>query len=156
MQILDGNDPRVKKFLGRVREWLKDFAHMNDLLPGHMASDGNLLVCLEIALDEFNKFSMPPTSFGLENFPSYAMLVYGTTIHVLISEALLQMRNRLNYTDGGLTIADSDKAGDYMSAVQALRGMYNAQKNDLKMFLNAEQAYGDGVPSEYATVDFFY
>jgi len=156
VQIVDGNSPRVKKFLGRVRSWMKDFSHKNELLADRMADDENLLVCLEMALDEFNKFSMPPTNFGLEDFPSYALLVYGTTIHALISEAMLQMRNRLNYTDGGITVATSDKAGDYMSAVQALRAMYTAQKTDLKMFLNAEQAYGDGIPSEYATVDFFY
>ena len=64
MQLLNGNDPRVKKFIGRVRSWMKDFAHLNDLLPDRMASDGNLLVCLELAMDEFNKFSMPPTSFS--------------------------------------------------------------------------------------------
>jgi len=156
VQLVDGNSPRVKTFLGRVRSWMKDFAHKNDLYEDRMADDDNLLVCLELAIDEFNKFSMPPTNFGIENFPSYACLVYGTVIHALISEALLQMRNRLNYTDGGLTIADSDKAGDFMSAVQALRSMYNAQKADLKMFLNIEGAYGDGVHSEYATVDFFY
>lgn len=135
---------------------MKDFAHLNDLYEDRMADDGNLLVCLEMAIDEFNNFSMPPTNFGLENFPSYACLVYGTVIHALISEAMLQMRNRLNYTDGGLTIADSDKAGDFMAAVQTLRTMYNQQKADLKMFLNVEGAYGDGVHSEYATVDFFY
>lgn len=156
MQLVDGNNPRVKKFLGRVRTWMKDFSYKNDLLVDRMSDDDNLLVCLELALDEFNKFSMPPTNYGLENFPSYALLVYGTVIHALISEAMLQMRNRLNYTDGGITVATSDKAGDYMSAVQALRQMYHMQKNDLKTFLNAELAYGDGIPSEYATVDFFY
>jgi len=155
VQFLEGNDPKVRKFLGRVRVWMKDFAHKNMLLPDEEAEDDVLLVYLEMAVDDFNNATMPRTSFLFSNFPSYAILLYGTVIQALTGEGLLQIRNRLNYTDGGLTVASSDKGGDYSAVVQQLAAKYERMKQDLKIFLNTEQGFGN-VPSEYATVDFFY
>ena len=155
MQLLDGNDPKVRTFLGRVRSWMKDFAHKNRLLVDEEANDASLLVYLEVAVDDFNNTTMPRTSFTFANFPSYALLLWGTVIQALTGEQLLQIRNRLNYTDGGLTVATSDKAGDYAAVIQALLMKYERQKQDLKVFLNVEDGFG-GIPSEYSTVDFFY
>ena len=155
MQLLDGNDPRVKKFVGRVRTWMKDFAHKNQLIVGEEADDKALVVYLEMAIDDFNNATTPRTSFRIDNFPSYSLLVWGTVIQALLGESLLQIRNRLNYTDGGITVATSDKAGDYAAAVQQLAVMYEQKKRDVKTEWNVDQAWGN-VPSEYATVDFFY
>lgn len=155
MQLLDANNPRVKTFLGRVRSWMKDFAHKNRLIPGEEADDKSLLVYLEMALDDFNNATQPRTGFSLDDFPSYAILVWGTVIQALTGETLLQIRNRLNYTDAGLTIGTSDKAGDMASVIHSLTAMYEQKKQDLKVSLNADGAFG-GVPSEYATVDFFF
>ena len=155
MQFLDANNPNVKTFVGRVRRWMKDFAHKNRLIPGEEADDDSLLVYVEVALDDFNNATMPRTSFTFANFPSYAILLWGTVIQALTGESLLQIRNKLNYTDGGITVAASDKAGDYAAVAQQLMVKYERQKADVKTYINAEEGFGN-IPSEYATVDYFY
>jgi hypothetical protein len=134
---------------------MKDFAHRNQLIVGEENDDAALLVYLEMAIDDFNNATTPSTNYTLDNFPSYSVLVWGTVIQALMGESLLQIRNRLNYSDGGLTIATSDKAGDYAAAMQQLAVVYEQKKRDVKTQINVDMGYGN-VPSEYATVDFFY
>lgn len=155
MQLLTANDPGVKQFLGMVRSYMKDYAHKNRLLSDVEADEPALLVYVQMTIDDFNNASTPRTSFLFSNFPSFKILLLGTVIQALLSESLLQIRNRLNYSDGGLTISASDKAGDMLGVMQGLVQEYERKKTDMKIMINAEGAFG-GVPSEYATVDFFY
>lgn len=155
MQLLDSNDPQVKTFLGRVRTFMKDFSHKNRLIPGVENDDKTLLVAAELTIDDFNNASTPRTGFTFSTFPSFKILLYGTVIQALMSESLLQIRNRLSFSDGGLTISASDKAGDMSAIMQPMVAEYERKKADLKIMLNAEDAFGS-VPSEYGTVDFFW
>jgi len=153
--ILDPNSPLVHKVMGRVRTFLKDFTHKNTLLVGEESSDDELILYLELAIDDFNNAHTPRTNFGLANFPSFALLLWGTVIQALLSESILQIRNRLSYSDGGITVALSDKSPDLANAAQGLIVNYERKVEDLKKQLNAEAAFGN-VPSEYGTVEFFF
>jgi hypothetical protein len=153
--ILDRNDPGVHKMIGRVRTFLKDFTHKNRLIVGEESSDDEIMLYLEMAIDDFNNAHTPRTNYGLKNFPSFVILLWGTAIQALTSESILQIRNELNYSDGGITVALSNKAPGLAAAAQGLMVNYERKIEDLKKQLNAEQAYGN-VSSEYGTVEFFF
>lgn len=153
--LVNPNDPITHKVIGRVRTFLKDFAHKNRLIVGEESTDDELMLYLELAIDDFNNAHTPTTSYRLNNFPSLSILIWGTTIQALISESFLQIRNRLSYSDGGITVALSDKSADLANAAQGLIVKYERNVEDLKKQLNAEDAFGN-VPSEYGTVEFFF
>lgn len=153
--IVDPNNSVTHKMIGRVRTFMKDFVHKNRLIVGEEASDDEIILYLELAVDDFNNAHTPRTNYTLNTFPSFAILLWGAVIQALTSESLLQIRNDLSYSDGGITVALSNKAPAMMQAAQGLMMNYERKVEDLKKQLNLEQGDG-GVPSEYGTVEFFF
>lgn len=139
-------------FNGRVRLYLRDFAANNRLIPGEETDDMMLDLAREIAIEDFN--TTPPfTNYTLANHPSMSILLQGTVIEVLRSAGILQSRNRLNYNNGGITVAVSDKAGDYQSWIASFLNVYERKKRELKIAINITGAFGF-VPSEYSFSNF--
>lgn len=138
-------------FLGQVRDYLRDFPELNALLDGYETSDALLSLCADLAADDFSVTMPPVGQYTVETFPSLYLLLMGTVIQVLRSAGILQARNNLNYSDGGLTVATSDKAPIYMSYAQWLMQEYEKKKRSYKISINAAGGYG-GIRSEYSFV----
>ncbi len=138
-------------FVGQVRDYMRDFPEFNALVVGEETSDGLINLCADLAADDFSN-TMPPIGvFTVETHPSLYLLLIGTVIQVLRSAGILQARNNLNYSDGGLTVATSDKAQIYLAMANALMTEYEHKKRNLKISINAGSAYG-GVRSEYSFI----
>lgn len=139
-------------FNARVRIYMRDFSANNRLITGEETDDMMLDLARELALEDYN--TTPPISnYSLNNMPSMSLLLQGTVIQVLQSAGLLQSRNRLNYNDGGISVAISDKAGDYQSWIASFLNIYERKKRELKISINITGAYGF-VPSEYSFSNF--
>jgi hypothetical protein len=138
-------------FIGQVRDYMRDFPEYNALLDGEETSDGLISLCADLAADDFTNTMPPIGNFQVENHPSLYLLLLGTVIQILRSAGILQARNNLNYSDGGLTVATSDKAQIYRAYAQWIITEYEHKKRNLKISLNAGAAYG-GVRSEYSWV----
>ena len=69
---------------------------------------------------------------------------------------MLQIRNHISYSDGGISVAKWDKAQTYMGFLQMLKAGYEEKKTRLKVALNIENAWGGAAPSEYAVVNGWY
>lgn len=141
-------------FVGQVREYLRDFPEFNALLQGEETSDGLLNLCADLAADDFTHTMPPIGTFTVETFPSLYLLLLGTVIQVLRSAGILQARNNLNYSDGGLTVATSDKAQIYQAFAQWIMQEYETKKRAFKISQNARSAYG-GIHSEYSWIGAF-
>lgn len=138
-------------FIGQVRDYMRDFPEFNALVDGEETSDGLISLCADLAADDFSNTMPPIGNFTVESHPSLYLLLIGTVIQILRSAGILQARNNLNYSDGGLTVATSDKAQIYMGYVNAMVGEYEGKKRNLKISLNAAGAYG-GIRSEYSFI----
>jgi hypothetical protein len=139
-------------FAARVRMFMRDFPEFNRLIPGQETSDLMIFMAIEYALEDFN--TTPPfTGHSLENMPSLSVLMDGVVIRILRSAGMLQSRNRLNYNNGGLTVAVSDKAGDYQSWIASLVNEYERKKREVKISQNIIGGFGF-VPSEYSFSNF--
>ena len=140
-----------------IRLYLRDFPELNRLISGEETSDRMIAWAVVDALDDFN--STPPFigSYGLKNFPSVSLLREGAVIRILESVGLLQLRNQMNYSDGGITVSVSDKAQFLMSWINMLRGSYEQKKTRIKSSMNVELAFeGSGVHSEYFVINGVY
>lgn len=134
-------------FNGRVRLYMRDFAESNRLIRREETTDIMLDLHRELAIEDFNT-TPHVTNYKLKTFPSMYLLLIGTVIQVLRSAGILQSRNRLNYNDGGISVAVSDKAGDYQGWISSMLNEYERKKRELKIAINLTGAFGN-VPSEF-------
>jgi hypothetical protein len=148
---------RMNEIVAMIRLYLRDFPELNRLLSGEETSDRMIAWAVIDALDDFN--SSPPFigAYGLTNFPSTSLLREGAVIRILQSVGLLQTRNQINYSDGGISFSVSDKAPLLMSWIQMFQGSYEQRKLRIKSSINVEQAMeGAGAFSEYWAIHGMY
>lgn len=154
-----GELPRARVQLDRfvllVREFMRDYPELNRLIAGEESSNRQIVWAILDTLDDFN--TTPPfTSFDLDGFPSKSMLLRGTVSTLLESIGLLQTRNHLQFSDGGITVGINDKTPFIQSWIQVFRNAYEAKKEKLKVAYNIENAWGGGIFSEFRFINNFY
>jgi hypothetical protein len=135
-------------FINQVNTFLQDSPEFNALINRQETSLGLISLCADLAMDDFSHSPPLIGTFSVETTPYLYLLFIGTLIQILRSQGLLQARNNLNYSDGGLTVATSDKSPVYKAWADSYFQEYESKKRTLKMSLNAASAYG-GVSSEY-------
>jgi hypothetical protein len=75
---------------------------------------------------------------------------------LLESIGLLQTRNHLTFSDGGIQVGINDKTPFIQSWLQVFRNAYEDKKQKLKVAYNIETAWGGGIFSEFRFVNNFY
>lgn len=148
-----GIPANIPQFRAIIREFLRDRAPFNTLLDGQETSDLLIDVSIQLAIDDFNTTAPVISIHTVSNFPSFYLLLYGTLIQVLRSAGILQSRNQLDYSDGGVSVSVSNKTALYQSWIQMFSAEYETKKLNLKIFLNVQQGFG-GVHSEYILTSF--
>lgn len=146
----------LNKFVQYVRAYLRDYPELNRLIAGVESSNRQIVWAIMDALDDFN--TTPPLirPFGLINFPSKSILLRGTVCSLLESIGLLQTRNHISFSDGGLQVGINDKTPFIQSWLQMFRGSYEEKKLRLKTSYNIESAWEGGLHSELWFVNGFY
>lgn len=147
-------DAPTQKFIRNVRLWMQDFAPMNALIDGEEFEDHHFELFVDMALDDWS--STPPflrRYSRVEDFPSKYLLMLKVVSIALESGAILHARNNLNYSDGGITVATSDKTPIYLALAARFEQQFEQKKMRWLMSTNAEQAYG-GIHSEYTLQGF--
>ena len=148
---------RMNEMVAYIRLYLRDFPELNRLLKGYENSPRQIAWSIIDALDDWN--STPPFlgPTTLARFPSEYLLCRGAVISLLESVALLQMRNQLTYSDGGLQVSVSDKAPLLMQFMSMMKQGYEQKKQRFKAAQNVEMAMdGAGVFSEYFIINGVY
>jgi hypothetical protein len=125
-----------------IREFTSDYAVNNYLIEGEEMSDTFLSLCMTFAADSFNAMT-PRTAFGPQNFPSKALLLYGTLWHAYNGKAVLLARNTMEYSDGGLQIPIEERAQLYQSISSGFQSQFLEQSKALKIQLNMESGWGE-------------
>lgn len=145
-----------EQFAEVVREFMRDHPELNRLTQGVEHSPRLIMWAIADAIDDWN--TTPPLigPVSILNFPSRHLLLRGTVINLLESLGLLQTRNHLTFSDGGIQVGVSDKTPLIQSWIQMFRNAYEVKKNKLKVAINIEQGWGGGVHSEYLWTNGFY
>jgi hypothetical protein len=144
-------------FVAEVRMYLRDYPELNRLIDGEETSDRMIAWAVIDALDLIN--NTPPFigQYTCTTFPMRSLLLRGTVISVLESVGLLQMRNQLNYSDGGISVSASDKAPMIMQWLQMLRASFDERLNRWKVASNIAQAMDmTSVMSDYYFLGGYY
>jgi hypothetical protein len=158
---ISGASPLFNQFVADTRMYLRDFAELNRLVAGVESSDRMIAFCAVEAISDFNT---TPPNLGLYNFSSFvqkgwvSMLRIGTIINVLTSVGILQTRNHLPFSDGGLNVSVSDKTPLLQSWIQLLSAKWEGQKQSVKISENIAQLLNGqgGVASELFDIHGYY
>lgn len=139
-----------------LRLFLNDTPELNRLIRRQESDDPKLDLALALAIDDFNITSPLLSTYRVETFPSLYLLIYGATIQVLRSAGILQSRNELSYSSGGVSVRIFDKTQNYQSWISQFVAEYERKKQNYKISLNVMGALAGGVASEYAVLNYFW
>lgn len=139
-----------------LRLFLNDTPELNRLIRTQESNDAKLDLALLLAVDDYNITAPLLGNVHVGNFPSLFMLIYGAAIQVLRSAGLLQSRNELAYSSGGVSVRIFDKTQLYQSWIAQFVAEYELKKRNFKMSLNINAALSGGVSSEYAILNYFW
>ena len=144
-----------------VRAYMRDIPELNRIVTGEESSDRQIAWAILDALSDFN--GTPHfTQYSLEELLMYnqhALLRRMTTISLIESIGLLQTRNHINYSDGGLNVGVNDKTPLLMNWLQYFKASTDQMKQRVKVALNIQGILGPsntGVFSEYWAVNQTY
>lgn len=138
---------KKEELLKRLRVFLGDSQEENRLIPDQELSDDKLNLALDMALDLHNN-TPPYERRTFESYPSLTLIIHGACIQALIMAGIIQNRNYLNFSDGGIQEVISDKGPAYQSWIQNLMGQYREEMLNHKTAINMEQGFGV-IPSPY-------
>lgn len=104
-----------------------------NILNGQEIENSNLRILkyFQRAIRDLNS-GTPITKYQIKDFPDEGLLIDGAVIFYLIANGILQMRNQLDYNDGGLAIGMFNKTGQYQSWAQFLLQTYQQNKMSFK------------------------
>jgi len=147
-------------FVNMIRLFLRDYPQLNRLIRGVESTPRMIVWAALDFLSDFNQTPPPLGNYSLEQLLElgYSNLArYGTVIALLESVGLLQTRNQLNFSDGGINVGISDKTPQIQSWIHMFRQKYEQDKLKIKISLNIQQILGEaGFHSEYYWVNGFY
>ncbi len=140
-----------------VRMFMRDYATavtsgltyvFNELLDHVAFTSDEITLAMELATSKFN-CTGHITEYSADNFPNKYILMLGTATNLMFSNSMLQLRNQLQYNDGGEHHGYSDKYQGYLQMKDAMHAQWQEIVPGYKASLNLEGAYGS-LPSAYA------
>lgn len=157
---IPGLSDKFNAFIHTMRLWMRDYPQLNRLIRGEESSNRMIAWAVTDCLSDFNGTPPPLGQYSLEQLIDLgytSLLRYGTAVNLLQSVGLLQTRNQLNFSDGGINVAISDKTPLLQSWIQMFQNKYEQDKLKIKVSLNIQGIMGEaGLHSEYYFVSGFY
>lgn len=154
LEGVQGFTPITISFINQVRLFMRDHPQLNRLISGEESNDRLIAWAAMDALSDFN--STPHfTSYILDDLIVLGhshLLIRMTVCTLLESVGLLQTRNHINYSDGGLNVGVNDKTPLLMNWLQYFKSTTEQKKQRVKVAINIGNILGPGHmgrPSEY-------
>jgi hypothetical protein len=150
-----------RDFVQMVRLYMRDFPELNRIVAGEESSDRQIAWAVLDALSDFNG-TPHLTNYdldGLLQVNQHSLLRRMTVIALIESVGLLQTRNHINYSDGGLNVGVNDKTPLLMNWLQYFKAYTDQMKQRVKVALNIQGILGPsnmGVHSELWFVNATY
>jgi len=139
-----------------LRMFLNDTAELNRLIRQEESDTDKLDLAIMMAIDDWNITPPLLDQVSITTYPSLYLLLYGSSIQTLRSAGILQSRNQLEYSSGGITVRTFDKTQLYQSWILQFVQEYEIKKNAMKKFLNIEGSWPGGVSSEYSAIYWYW
>jgi len=161
LQGIETMSPTMRAFVQVVRDYMRDHPELNRLTAGQETNNRMIAWSVLDAVSYFNG-SPPIMGMSLEDLlgrNQHALLLRLTVITILESVGLLQTRNHINYSNGGLNVGVNDKTPMIMNWLQYYKASAEQMMMRVKVAFNIEGILGpsnQGVHSELWAVNSSY
>jgi hypothetical protein len=161
LEGIPGMTEATKVFVQTVRMYLRDYAELNRLIAGEETNDRMIAWAVLDALSNFNG-TPPITAYSIEELferQQQHLLLRMTVEAIIESVGLLQTRNHLNYSTGGINVGVNDKTPMLMNWLQYFKSFTAQKLQASKVAFNVESILGAGqvgIHSEYWAVNATY
>lgn len=125
-----------------IKTFIQDFPQNNYLLDGVEFSDSQLSLCIELAIDDFNRMT-PISKYNILSFPSKSILLYGSLGHLFNGQMALLGRNTMSYSDGGIQIPIEERMQLYQQMATMYSDIFRDSSLKFKITLNMESGWGE-------------
>ncbi len=162
LQGIPGMTQPFMDFVQMVRLYLRDFSDLNRIVTGEESSDRQIAWSVLDALADFNgtpPFLGPLALEDMLNNNQQALLLRMTVISLIESVGLLQTRNHINYSNGGINVGVNDKTPMLMNWLQYYKATTEQMKQRVKVAINIGSILGpsqSGIHSELWAVNATY
>lgn len=151
--------PEMRAFVPVVRMYLRDYPELNRLVKGFETGDRFIAWAVCDAMSWFNG-TPHLTNLGLADLlarQQHWLLTRMTSVTIMESVGLLQTRNHINYSNGGINVGVNDKTPLILQWLQYYRSTIDQKLQQVKVALNIEGGLGSvGVHSELLAVNGTY
>ena len=161
LQGIPSMSQTFRDFIQVVRLYLRDFPELNRIVSGEESSDRQIAWAVYDAVADFN--GTPHfTTLTLEDLlqkQQQALILRMTVCTLIESVGLLQTRNHINYSIGGINVGVNDKTPLLMSWLSYYRAYTEQMKQRVKVAINIEGILGpshSGIFSELWAVNASY
>ena len=136
-----------------IREHLQDFPSKNFLLDEEEFTDDQIAIGFRDAVDSFNSFPPAHIMFvgGFTNPTLKSIILEGTLARIYRGKALQQLRNQLDFQDGGAAGSIDNKGQFYQQIAEQFSQNFERRSRDWKQFTNINQGFGS-LGSDYQTL----
>lgn len=158
---IPGVSDTFNAFISTVRMFTRDHPQLNRLVKGEESSDRMIAWAI---LDFLSDFAGTPPNLGYYSLDDLFRMHYqsfalrGTVVALMQSVGILQTRNHLQFSDGGISVGVSDKTPMLMQWIRDFQGKYEQEKIQKKVAMNIAQVMSSttGNLSEYFFVNGWY
>lgn len=139
-----------------IRTHLQDVPGKNFLLDEEEFTDREIEIGFKDAVDSFNTFPPIHITFagGLSNPTLKSILLEGTLARMYRGKALEQLRNQLDFQDGGAAGSIDNKGPQYQQIANFLSESFSQRAKEWKKFVNINQGFGE-IGSDYETLPYY-
>lgn len=131
-----------------LRRFVRDYPELNRLLRAQEHSLEDIDLALDLTVAEYNTKNPPMPDVTIDTYPSLWLLLHGGAVHLIRSAGILQARNRLPYSSGGISVRMFDKTELYMAWAREFIADYQSTLIESKVAANIRGGWG-GVHSAY-------
>lgn len=139
-----------------IRQHIQDFPHKNFLLDEEEFDDKQLEIAFRAAVSAFNDF--PPLHIkytGTTINQRFAdILLEGMLARLYRGKALEQLRNQLDFQDGGAAGSIDNKGQFYDQIAERFSQSFERRATQAKIYINVNQGFGQ-IGSDYETLPFY-
>jgi hypothetical protein len=161
LQAVIPMSPAMQAFVPVIRAYLRDLPELNRLIAGE--ETGERFMAWSV-LDAMSRFNGTPhfTNYSFEDlltFNQHYLLLRMCVETILESVGLLQTRNHINYSNGGINVGVNDKTPLIQSWLQMFSARTDQMITRTKVALNIQGILGAenvGVHSELWAVNMTY
>jgi hypothetical protein len=138
--------PTMRTFVQVVRDFLRDHPELNRLIAGHETNNRMIAWAVLDAISLYNG-TPPNTSDSLDTLLARSqqhLLLRLTVVTVLESVGMLQTRNHINYSNGGINVGVNDKTPLIMNWLQYFKSSSDQLMTRVKVAQNIDSILGVG------------